>query len=168
MRVYIGPYTDDGEEQEVNVQIDGYDTWSGDYTLAKIIHPFLLKLKEEKQGTPWIDADSEDVPENLRRPPERDTDNDIVVDDAWGARWDYVLNEMIWAFEQYNIPDYEEQFCSGVTDMVFVPIQGTSYYSMEPGPNHTYKLDVDGLKAHNDRMDNGVRLFGKYYRSLWS
>jgi len=29
------------------------------------------------------------------------------------------------------------------------------------------KVDHKGLKAHNARIDNGLRLFGKYYRALW-
>jgi hypothetical protein len=27
--------------------------------------------------------------------------------------------------------------------------------------------DWDAMKAHNKRIDNGCRLFGKYYRGLW-
>ena len=29
------------------------------------------------------------------------------------------------------------------------------------------KVDWEALKAHNARIDNGCRLFGKYYRGLW-
>ena len=29
------------------------------------------------------------------------------------------------------------------------------------------KVDRKGLKAHHDRISNGLILFGKYYRSLW-
>jgi len=29
------------------------------------------------------------------------------------------------------------------------------------------ELDREGLKAHNDRIDNGLKLFGKYFRTLW-
>jgi hypothetical protein len=35
------------------------------------------------------------------------------------------------------------------------------------GPNHTHVYDSEGAKKHTDRMDNGFKLFGKYYRSLW-
>ena len=27
--------------------------------------------------------------------------------------------------------------------------------------------DWEAMKAHNKRIDNGTRLFGKYYRGLW-
>ena len=29
------------------------------------------------------------------------------------------------------------------------------------------KVDHEGLDAHNKRMENGFRLFGKYYQNLW-
>ena len=29
------------------------------------------------------------------------------------------------------------------------------------------KVDHEGLDAHNERIKNGLRLFGKYYRTLW-
>ena len=40
-------------------------------------------------------------------------------------------------------------------------------YTFEHGPNHTYECDYDGMKKVYDRMDNGFRLFGTYYRGLW-
>ena len=41
MKVFIGPYTDDGEEQKTEIEIHEYDTWSMDHTLAPIILPML-------------------------------------------------------------------------------------------------------------------------------
>jgi hypothetical protein len=41
------------------------------------------------------------------------------------------------------------------------------YSRMEYGPNHTFKIDEEGKKAHYDRIKNGHRLFGRYYFSLW-
>jgi hypothetical protein len=29
------------------------------------------------------------------------------------------------------------------------------------------KWDSEGIKAHQERMSNGFRLFGTYYESLW-
>jgi hypothetical protein len=31
-----------------------------------------------------------------------------------------------------------------------------------------YVIDYEGRKNHQDRITNGLRLFGKYYQSLWS
>ena len=30
-----------------------------------------------------------------------------------------------------------------------------------------YVINYEGLKAHKERITNGLRLFGKYYRGLW-
>jgi dihydrolipoamide dehydrogenase len=40
-------------------------------------------------------------------------------------------------------------------------------YQMVDGPNHTYKLDMDGMQEVQKRITNGFRLFGKYYEALW-
>ena len=48
-----------------------------------------------------------------------------------------------------------------------VPKGEHSYYKMEDGPNHTYNCDYDGIKQIEERMQNGFRLFGKYYQGLW-
>ena len=41
------------------------------------------------------------------------------------------------------------------------------YYQMKPGPNHTYKCDYDAIAVIEKRIQNGFRLFGVYYSSLW-
>jgi hypothetical protein len=38
---------------------------------------------------------------------------------------------------------------------------------MKEGPNHTYKFDYDGYEKVAKRIENGFRLFGKYYQGLW-
>jgi hypothetical protein len=38
---------------------------------------------------------------------------------------------------------------------------------MIDGPNNTYKCDYDGMKVVENRIQNGFRLFGKYYQNLW-
>ena len=128
--------------QKMKIRIDKYDTWSMDHTLAPIILPMLKQLKETKHGSPFVDMI--DVPEELRV-------NDVEskqfwdrgdIDDNHHARWEYVLGEMIWAFEQKCRDDWMEDF----------------YYN---------KWDQEGVKAHQERMSNGFRLFGKYYEELW-
>ena len=68
-----------------------------DHSLAKIIHPMLLKLKETKQGSPNVDL--EDVPEYLR--PSDSQYNyyeEGKLDVYFHDRWDYVVDTMIYAF----------------------------------------------------------------------
>ena len=134
------------DKRRVNVKIDRWDTWNVDETLAHIIVPMLKQLNETKHGAPFID--DEDVPENLRSTSAEPKENDYDTDSNYFLRWDYVMSEMIWAFEQ-KITNWEEQYYSG---RVY---------------NDTFEVDLEGRKSHHDRMRNGFRLFGKYYESLW-
>ena len=56
--------------------------------------------------------------------------------------WNEILDEMIWAFEQKCRDDWMEDYDYN-------------------------KWDREGVKAHQERMSNGFRLFGKYYENLW-
>lgn len=163
---YINEPWLDKRPRKINIYIDGYDVWSADHTLALIIHPILVKLKENKHGSPMVD--DEDVPEHLRATAADPKENEWDTDDNFFKRWDWVLDEMIWAFEQCADEDKgESQFCSGEIDWSFVKDSDTGYSSMEYGPNHTFKVDREATKAHFDRIKNGHRLFGKYYFALW-
>ena len=164
------------------VKIDRYDTWSMDHTLADIILPMLKQLRDTKHGSPLVDL--EDVPEELRMVGYEDASSQLTLDldnpeeygkDSWELthrRWEWVLNEMIFAFEHLVDETWEDAFCSGEHDMVHVPCEwyedGTAkLYSIEKGPNDTYKCDYEGMNKVYKRMENGFRLFGKYYRGLW-
>ena len=56
--------------------------------------------------------------------------------------WDDILDEMIWAFEQKCRDDWMRDYDYN-------------------------KWDSDGATAHQKRMTNGFKLFGKYYENLW-
>jgi len=146
----------DNREQKVSVKIDRWDTWSMDHTLSYIIVPMLKQLKETKHGAPFVDA--EDVPEELR-PPEGWYEKYSTrgeTDDNWFKRWDWVLDEMIWAFEQKVLDNWEEQYYGEWVEDASKTFGG---YHKNP--------DDEGRKAHQERMSNGFRLFGKYYEGLW-
>ena len=152
--------------QEVYVQIDRHDTWSMDHTLAHIILPMLKQLQDTKHGAPFV-AD-EDVPDELRSIWALPKEHDYDTDSNHFVRWDWVLAEMIFAFECKLDDDWENQYSSGETDYVFEPCEDDSSLSaMTKGPKHTYEVDSEGLKKQQDRISNGFRLFGKYYECLW-
>ena len=151
------------------VKIDYYDTWNMDSTLSKIIYPMLVQLNENKHGAPF--TDDEDVPDELKSTSAPAKENEWDTDENHFKRWDWAMGEMIWAFQQKNI-DWEEQYREGKIDWKSVPCAWDengkpTLYSMEDGPNNTYKCDYEGMKVHQARIDNGVRLFGKYYQGLW-
>jgi hypothetical protein len=126
-------FVNDSFKRRVKLTIHPYDTWNLDHTLALIILPCLIQLKEEKNGAPYVD--DQDVPENLQStsPDIPKKENDWDLDDNFFKRWEWVINEMIFAFECLSDPD-------------------------------RFLYDPKTL----DRVNNGVRLFGKYYRNLYS
>lgn len=138
------------------VKIDKWDTWSMDYSLSHIIVPMLKQLKNTKHGSPFVDDD--DVPEELKSTSAPPKEDEYDVDGNHFKRWEWVLDEMIWAFEQNLDEDSESKFFdhSGVVKMHDI-------YGMVSG----IKVDEEGLKAHQERKKNGFRLFGKYYQGLW-
>jgi hypothetical protein len=152
------------------VKIDRYDTWSMDHTLAHIILPMLKQLKKDKHGSPLVD--DEDVPEELRSTSAPAKENDWDTDDNHFKRWDWVMDEMIQAFECKVNDNWEDQYRSGEHDIKSVPCAWDAngkptLYTFETGPLDTYKCDYDALFAHQKRNANGFRLFGKYYEGLW-
>jgi len=154
-------------KRKIKIRIDNYDIWNMDYTLSLIIVPMLKELKNTKHGTPMVD--DKDVPKHLRStaapPKENEWDTDALLE----SRWEYVLGEMIYAFECTADPDWENQFYSGEHDIqwVDVEIDGKKYKQMKKGPNDTFKSDDKAMDAAWKRRKEGLRLFGKYYHSLW-
>ena len=146
-----------------------------DSTLAPIILPMLKQLRDTKHGSPMVDM--EDVPEYMRTTTTEEYDSQKAFDfynedvpEGYDIhkRWDWVLNEMIFAFEHIIDDSWEDAFRSGEIDMQFVPCPDNPEIStMEYGPNHTYKCDYEGMMQVYERIDNGLRLFGKYFRHLW-
>ena len=157
------------------VKIDRYDTWNMDGTLARIIAPMLKQLKTDKHGAPNVD--DEDVPVELKSTSAPAKENEYDTDNNHFKRWDWAMDEMIWAFEQKNPDcDWTDQYYSGNHDTLMVPVdkdgnevekKNAKYFEMRSGPNDTFKVDREGMEAHQARITNGFRLFGKYYEGLW-
>ena len=174
MKVLIGEYRDDDLDREIDVTIDNYDIWSLDHTLAYIIHPALLLLKEKKQGSPNIDDD--DVPDYLKSTSAPPKENEWDTDENHFKRWDWAMDEMIFAFECKVDDSWQDAFREGEHDILWVPVDKDGnevpkgehkYTEMRRGPKDTYKCDYDGMKVVEARIQNGFRLFGKYYQGLW-
>lgn len=166
-KTFLGKFFDfiyKNTKRKISVKIDSYDTWSMDSTLSLIILPMLKQLQETKMGAPIVE--DQDVPDHLKSTHCKPKAAEYDVDENHFKRWDWVLAEMIWCFEQLQ-PDYDwqEQYCSGVLD--FVDIKTEFGIKLEYGPNYTYKRDEELIKKHHQRITNGLRLFGKYYECLW-
>ena len=160
---------------EVNyVKIDRWDTWSMDHTLGKIALPMLKQLRATKHGAPLVD--DEDVPDELKSTSAPAKENEWDTDGNHFKRWDWVLDEMIFAFEHKLDDSWQDKFRSGEHDIVWKPVdingnevpkKEAKYFEMGHGPNDTYQCDYDGIRKVEERIQNGFRLFGKYYQALW-
>ena len=126
-------------KRTIKIKIDRWDTWSMDHTLALIIVPMLKQLNEAKHGAP--NTDDEDVPEHLRSTSAEPKENEWDVDSNHFKRWDWIMNEMIWSFEQL-VNDDDSQFWNP-------------------------EFDKESYEKHHERIKNGLRLFGKYFQGLW-
>jgi hypothetical protein len=151
-------------ERVIKIQIDPWDTWSVDHTLSMIILPMLKQLKDTTHGAPFVD--DEDVPDELKSTSAPAKENDWDTDDNHFKRWDYALDEMIWAFEKLVDDDWEHEFYSGNHETLTVKRED-GLYEMIKGENDTFTIDHEGMKKVNDRIQNGLRLFAKHYRGLW-
>ena len=135
MRVRLGPYR---KNRAVNIEIEPHDTWNMDITLAHIIHPMLVQLKETKHGAPIVDEGDVPLGMGMSEEAKAKFSETGETDGQFHARWDWVLDEMIWAFaEKITLFNAAHEAATPERD---------GYYS---------------------RMSNGFRLFGKYYEALW-
>ena len=153
------------QKRTIKVQIDPWDTWSMDHTLAHIILPMLKQLKATTHGAPYVDL--KDVPKELQ--PKKQTKKqkeNHETDSTHFERWDWVLDEMIFAFESKLDDSWEEQFETGTSDLQMKKLDDGNYQMVE-GPNHTREYDWEGRKKYEERIANGFALFGKYYSNLW-
>lgn len=149
MKVNLGNYKKNGSTRTKSVKIDKWDTWSLDYSLALIIHPALVEFRKNLHGYP----------------------SGLTM-----KRWEKILDKMIWAFANIVDEDAEDQFYSGEHDLVWTPVDKNhkettkdkaAFFRMDRGPKDTFKIDMKGLKKHNKKIQEGLDLFGKYYRNLW-
>lgn len=145
------------KKRKIKIKIDSYDVWSMDSTLALIILPMLEQLKKVKHGAPC--TEDSDVPEELRSTSAPPKENEWDIDEYHFKRWDWVLDEMIWAFSQLQ-PDCDWESTYHTGDICF------SWETPKEGAV-PHVFDADGYKAHSDRITNGMRLFGVYFRALW-
>ena len=133
MKVNIGRFYANDKPRTIKVQVDKWDTYNVDHTLSLIALPLLKQFKEQRGGAAWVE--NEDVPESMF------VEEGSEYDAEWGTRWDYVIGEMIFAFE--CCADIDKQ------------LQESGY-------------DAEGMRKTDERIANGLRLFGKYFRSLWT
>jgi len=147
------------KSRKVKVKIDRSDVWDLFTTLSHIILPSLMLLRENRHGSPFID--DEDVPEEIRSTNASPKENEWDTDEFHHARWDYVLNEMIWAFNELasgNEPSFitkEGEITTTTREDGMVELTTTT------------EFDEEARRAYEDRKRKAFTYFGKYYQGLW-
>jgi len=155
------------------------EIWSlYDYT-ARYVLPKLKLLKETKTGCPCVlDEMDEQTKERLKKLSETSDENfEIQL-----ACWDEILDKMIWSFT-YIVEDRECEWVRYIDkdgnkltfdelpSMISVPRDykdGKVFtYTMIYPNNEKFKTDVSEQVKMDKRYEEGMMLFGKYFRSLW-
>lgn len=185
-------WIDRKRKRNIKVRIDRYDTWGMDNTLAYIILPMLKQLKATKHGSPFVDQI--DLPVELRLSKREQkvhsdghwnkklkvTEEELkTTDEKFHAQWDWVMDQMIWSFEQELDDDdghahYYDPYEPGE------PLEKSSYTLLhddgtteekdwlgEESRRKMGKLNMEKMKVYEARKQLGFTLFGKYYQALW-
>ena len=97
MKIKIGPHR---KNRAFNIHIDDFDVWSLDYTLACIIHPALIRLKETKHGYPELWEDGMITHHNYDRQLHFDFIDEEVETQYLIDKWNVIMDKMIYSFEQ--------------------------------------------------------------------
>jgi len=97
MKIKIGPHR---KNRAFNIHIDDFDVWSLDYTLACIIHPALIRLKETKHGYPELWEDGMVTHHNYDRQLHFDFIDEEVETQYLIDKWNVIMDKMIYSFEQ--------------------------------------------------------------------
>jgi len=175
MKINLSKYGNRGQKSKI--QIDGFDVWSLDHTLAGIILPCLLQLKSTKHGVPneFVEVGGEDYSSQLSFDFYTETHKEAW--DIGAKRWDDVLDKMIWSFYQIAYVDMDKLYHHGKVDYSWIksdtkflnPITNKTEdtFKMVENSTSTHWYDAEGARVHMERIQEGIELFAKPYRSLW-
>lgn len=144
----------DRRKRNVYVRIDNYDVWNMDETLRLIIGPMLVKLRENKHGSGFVDDC--DVPAELRATSAPAVD-EWHSDGNMHKRYDWLLDELVWAFTA----DHEAAMHK------FYDYSAVSKHSSVEAQIKSMRVDRAGVDAYQARLQRAYCLFGKYYQTLW-
>lgn len=175
MKVNIRKFNKGPTERKIEVQVDPWDTYSMDHTAALIILPLLLQLKDTKHGVPneFVSRIGGDMDGNYCFDFIKEDENKVF--DMGCAMWEETLDKMIWSFQQIVDDSYDSKYHHGKMQIGWKPVQMPNpvtgvveemYEMVDENPSgHWY--DHVGHMLHEERIQEGIDLFAKYYRNLW-
>lgn len=164
MKVNISKFFTKG--QRIKVEIEPHDTWNMDFTLSWIILPLLLQLKETKQGYPSIlSTSSKQHTGQMSFDFMEDSSSDEFFQDDL-KKWDEILDKMIWSFKQLAENEYGDHYHHGSFELTTEETQNGNLQIVDLNPGKNW-YDHVGHTLHEERIQEGLDLFAKYYRCLW-
>ena len=116
----------------------------------------MFRFIPAEDGVPSVG--DEYVPEHLRSTAAPLKENEWDIDDNHFKRWDYVIDEMIWAMEHIIDNSDEEKFYD------YSEVDEEADFSDQISK---IKCDHEALDAHHKRITNGTKLFGIFFQNLW-
>lgn len=175
MKASLGKYRKT-RGRKITVEISPEDTWGLDFTLALVILPALIQLRQTKNGVPndFAEVGGEDWSSQESFDFYKETYDESFNHQV--EEWDTVMDKMIWSFQQIAIENYDSKYHHGKHDVDWVP-SGTMFNPVtgkneacaemvDKDPNgHWY--DYEGHQEHERRIQEGIDLFAKYFRNLW-
>ena len=177
MKVRLGRFNRGPGPRRINIEIENFDTWSLDNTMALIILPALIQLKHTKHGVPsaFVNDMAESYHDQYVFDFIKEDANEVFEKGC--AKWDEVLDKMIWSFQQLVMDDYDSKYHHGETDFSFEKIE-EEHVDPVTGKREKYSRLVDnnpgghwydmvGHILHEERIQEGLELFGQHFRSLW-
>ena len=127
------------------ITIDDFDIWNVDYTVARIVHPLLLKYRENMHGYPELWEDGMITSHNYDRQLHFDFIDEEVEREYLLNKWKGIVDKMCRAFGMIvHKEDWEDTWV------------GLSF--------HEHKIEESKFY---ETVDEALALFGKHYHSLW-
>jgi hypothetical protein len=142
-----------------SIEVEKFDTWSLDVTLAPIIMAALIAYREEFIFCPSDFVISEGHSQNRQLCFEFYTQSDEDLEKRALAAWRETIDKMIWSFEQISLYWDEKYYSRSDREMIDWK-RSRIELSVE--------FDKVGYELHSARIQEGLDLFAKYYRCLWS
>ena len=176
MKINIGKYKKNGNPRTEKIQIDTWDTWSMDHNLSLIIIPMLKQLKETKRGAPGS-MSAFGMQSNMNRQQCFNfyEDGDELSDKIGFEQWDEIMDKMIWSFEELirddppefwiTKPIWHDNWEDNWSD--FAPDNEKSPGCKTLRLKREGKMDHKAWKEYEDRIQDGLDLFGSHFRGLW-
>lgn len=177
MRASIGKFIKHGG-RKIDITVDEFDTWNCDNTLAHLIYPMLCQLRDTNNSVPneFSDVGGESYEYQASFDFYQESYNEAFSNGI--DRWQEVLDKMIWSFEQLVHENYSDKYQHGSPKVEFEKTDKIYPNSITGKTEPTYVMvdrdsienwtDYNGITLAEERIQEGIDLFAKYYRSLWN